>query len=149
MKTEVVEIKALAYDPNNARTHNTKNIQSLMRSLKKFKQQKPIVVDKNNVVIAGNGLLEAALKLGWKKIAVVRTSLTGNDAKAYAIADNRLQELSKFDNDIVAAQLKTLQEEDWDIKDVGFTDEQLDKLLEAPIKKEKKLKECPECGHEW
>lgn len=61
-----------------------KNIEAIKGSLAKFGQQKPIVVNKDNVVVAGNGTLEAARQLGWKEINVVRTNLTGAELTAFA-----------------------------------------------------------------
>lgn len=86
MQVENVAISALAFDPANARKHDTKNLEAIKGSLARFGQQKPIVVGKGNCVIAGNGTLEAAKALGWDKIDVVRTELEGSEATAFAIA---------------------------------------------------------------
>lgn len=60
MKTELISIVDLQLDPHNSRKHPDKNLAAIKGSLSKFGQQKPIVIDKNNVVIAGNGTLQAA-----------------------------------------------------------------------------------------
>ena len=73
------QVHELVSDPNNARTHNTKNIEAIKGSLLKFGQQKPIVINKEGVVIAGNGTLQSARELGWQEIDVVVTEL--NDMK--------------------------------------------------------------------
>ena len=73
MKVESVAIDTLTLDPANARKHDEKNLSAIKGSLARFGQQKPIVVDHNGVVIAGNGTLEAAMALGWGSINVVRT----------------------------------------------------------------------------
>jgi len=59
-----VSVDALKFDEHNARTHNKKNIDATAASLEKFGQRKPIVVMPDMTVIAGNGTLTAALKLG-------------------------------------------------------------------------------------
>ena len=55
MKTELVKIETLVFDPANARKHGEKNLAAIKSSLQRFGQQKPIVVDANGVVRAGNG----------------------------------------------------------------------------------------------
>jgi ParB-like chromosome segregation protein Spo0J len=97
MEIEEILIGDLIGDPNNARRHSRSNIEAIKASLEAFGQQKPIVVTNDNVVIAGNGFLMAAMELGWKTIEIVRTSLTKKTAAAFAIADNRTAELADWD----------------------------------------------------
>jgi len=120
MKVENASISSLVSDPANARKHSEKNLKAIKGSLAKFGQQKPIVVGKGNVVIAGNGTLEAAKALGWEKIKIVRTDLTGTEATAFAIADNRAGELAGWDFEILGAALASLKAEDFDIGEIGF-----------------------------
>lgn len=120
MKIESRKISELANDPNNARTHDEKNLAAIKGSLAKFKQQKPIVIDKNNVVIAGNGTLQAAKELGWESIDVVVTTLDKWDKTAFALADNRTAELADWDSTVLDEQLKALDDIDFDIGDIGF-----------------------------
>jgi len=96
VKTRSVRIADLSIDPANARKHSQRNLDAIAASLKRFGQQKPIVVDKANIVRAGNGTLQAAIHLGWDSIDVVTTDLTGAEASAYAIADNRTAELGAY-----------------------------------------------------
>ena len=120
MEITKVKIEDLHLDPSNARKHDSKNLDAIKSSLAKFGQQKAIVIDKNNVVIAGNGTLEAAKALGWTDIAVVVSDLKGAEAMAFAIADNRTTDLSSFDEDILGMHLQALREDDWDLGDLGF-----------------------------
>lgn len=120
MKVETVAIASLTLDPVNARRHDAKNLEAIKGSLAKFGAQKPIVVGKNNVVIAGNGTLEAARALGWEKIDVVRTALTGAEATAFALADNRSSELAAWDDEVLRSTLKALGELDFDLGALGF-----------------------------
>lgn len=98
-------ITSLKFDPANVRSHGDQDVGLLAASLARFGQQKPIVIDSAGVVIAGNGTLEAARRLGWKRIAVVRSDLAGVDRVGYAIADNRLAELSRWDQPALKAVL--------------------------------------------
>ena len=108
MHVERVEIAKLIADPSNARKHPERNLATIVGSLHRFGQVKPIVIDKTNVVRAGNGTLEAARSLGWTHLDCVRTQLDGSDATAYAIADNRTSELAEWDGDVLVALLESL-----------------------------------------
>jgi hypothetical protein len=109
LKAEQVSIDQLSADPANARLHSRHNLEAIKGSLQRFGQQKPIVVDKDGVVRAGNGTLEAAISLGWQDISVVRTDLEGSEATAYAIADNRAAELATWDTDVLTQSLQQLE----------------------------------------
>lgn len=127
---EMVAIELLSEDPANARKHGDKNVDSIVASLRRFGQQKPIVIDLNNVVRAGNGTLQAARVLGWQSIACHRSELAGAEMAAYAIADNRTAELAEWDEEILAATMKGLQVEDEELLEAcGYTEDELEKLL--------------------
>lgn len=125
---EWLPVDDLHLDPANARKHPERSLAALKSSLARFGQQKPIVVDASNVVRAGNGTLEAARALGWDKIACVRTGLKGSEATAYAIADNKIASLSEWDDDVLAATIAALRDEDFDLAAVGFTDPEVEAL---------------------
>ena len=127
-----IKVADLSSDPANARKHDDRNIDSIIASLRRFGQQKPIVIDASKVVRAGNGTLEAAKRLGWDSIECVKTDLKGSDAIAYAIADNRTAELAEWDDDVLAAQLNGLLADDPDLLlAAGFSDEELQEMLLA------------------
>ncbi len=137
MQVEVVSIGDLLSDPANVRKHSKKNLDSIKGSLKAFGYQKPIVVDKNGLVIAGNGTLAAAQSLGWKEIPIVRSELEGTNRTAYAIADNRTGELAEWDMSALADQLTALEELDFDLGGIGFETDDLKSLLEEKEEEEK------------
>jgi DNA modification methylase len=90
----------LQIDPENLRQHDDRNLQAIAKSLQRFGQQKPIVVDTEGRIVAGNGTHQAAVEiLHWTHLAVVTTTLTARERKAYAIADNRSAELAAWDMD--------------------------------------------------
>jgi len=128
VEIERLEVAKLIGDPANARKHNERNIDAIVASLARFGQQKPIVIDKANVVRAGNGALQAARSLGWTHVDCVRSKLDGADASAYAIADNRTAELAEWDDDVLAATLEGLQLEGM-LDVTGFDDDELAELL--------------------
>lgn len=133
MKVESVAIDKLTLDPSNARKHSAKNLEAIKGSLARFGQQKPIVVGKNGVVIAGNGTLEAARSLGWAKIDAHLTDLDGTDATAYAIADNRAGELAEWDAAVLGETLKALQDMDFDLGSIGFDGKDLAAMIATPV----------------
>lgn len=128
---EYAPISALIEDPSNARKHSKKNLDAIKGSLAKFGQQKPIVISSDNIVIAGNGTLVAAKALGWDQIGVIRSKLKGTEAIAYAIADNRTGELAEWDDEALSLTLKSLQDMKFDLGEIGFDNEDLEKLIKT------------------
>lgn len=122
MKLETMKLTELVSDPNNARKHDDKNLEAIKGSLTQFGQRKPIVIGAGNVVIAGNGTLAAAKALGWDEIEVVRVpdDWTADQAKAFALADNRTAELASWDSQILNAQVLELTEAGFDVLEFGF-----------------------------
>jgi DNA modification methylase len=131
MKLETVPLSAISPDPANVRKHSAKNIDAIKASLRRFGQQRPIVVDAKGIVLAGNGTLTAARDLGWKEIQIVRTELTGTQATAFGIADNRSAELAEWD-DKLAEVLASLEAEDFPLAEIGFDEADLAELAGEP-----------------
>jgi site-specific DNA-methyltransferase (adenine-specific) len=162
---EIIEVKIsdLSQDPANARKHDERNLAATIASFRRFGQQHPIVIDRNNVVRAGNCRLDAAEALGWETIKAVRSDLSGSDAIAYAIADNRTSELAEWDEDILAAQLQGLLTDDEALLEAaGFTEDELSEMFEEPDfgpgteddqgqldQLEPKIVTCPKCRTEF
>lgn len=102
------DIKTLRPDPQNVRKHSQRNLEAIAHSLSKYGQQKPIVACRG-VVLAGNGTLEAALSLGWDKIAVTEFQGAGIHRTGYALADNRTAELADWDFEKLSDQLSLFE----------------------------------------
>lgn len=122
LEIEQVNTDTLKFDTQNARKHSGDNLNAIAKSLKEFGQRKPIVVTHDNTVLAGNGTLEAALLLGWEKIAVARVPEDWSHEKrmAYALADNRTAELAEWDEQVLSEQLMVLESADFDLSDFLF-----------------------------
>lgn len=165
-----IPIDQLTPDPANLRQHSPRNIAAITGSLKRFGQQKPIVVDGDGIVRAGNGTLAAATALGWTTIKAVRTALTGSEATAFAIADNRTGDPevgSTFDQEALASTLAALRAEDEELfastgydadELVAFLDEEQQKAAaeQRPPEDFPEVDEdihtdycCPKCGYAW
>ena len=121
MKIEKVKIDSLQLDPENARRHSERNIDAIKGSLEAFGQRRPIVVYEG-IVIAGNGTLEAAKTLNWSEIEIVRCppEWTHEQARAFALADNRTSELGIWDHQLLADQLLELDASGWEVENFGF-----------------------------
>ena len=127
-------IESLKSDPGNARKHSKKQIRQIARSIETFRFNVPIVVDADLRVIAGHGRLLAARQLGLSEVPTISLEhLTPAQARAFAIADNRLTEIATWDDRLLGEQLRTLSELDLDFSlDVtGFEIGEIDLLIEG------------------
>ena len=131
MTLETVPLSSISPDPANTRKHSRRNLDAIKASLRRFGQQKPIVVDAKGVVLAGNGTLAAAMELGWPGIQIVRTALAGVDATAFGIADNRTAELAEWDANL-GDVLASLKAEDFPLAEIGFDEDDLAELAGEP-----------------
>ena len=156
MQIDRIKISDLSLDPANVRKHDRKNLDAIKASLRKFGQQKPIVVDAKGIVIGGNGTMTAAQELGWTDIAAVRTELVGVEATAFAIADNRSAELAEWDDKLTEV-LKSLQDADVNLEQLGFTSDDV-KIEAEKIAPEEFAEvgenietehQCPKCAYKW
>lgn len=136
------KIANLTLDPENARKHSEVDIDAIARSLEQFGQQTPIVITPEGTVIKGNGTLMAAHKLGWESIECRVTELTGDQLRAYAIADNQTGLLSEWDIEKLTEQIKAFEDEELR-KSLGFDDFELVRLLDI----ESEDSELPEIGN--
>jgi ParB-like chromosome segregation protein Spo0J len=153
LKIETVLVESLAFDPNNARKHSDANLSAIAQSLKEFGQRKPIVVTNDNVIVAGNGTVEAAQMIGLKNVDVVRVpkNWSAEQVKAFALADNRTAELAEWNEQVLSAQLLELQESGLDIEQLGFevtpvADFDPVSEEENPPLDERVQHECPYCA---
>lgn len=124
-----VPIESLTPDPHNSRVHDERNLSVIASSLRQFGQQKPVVVNEQNVVLAGNGLLAAAKSLGWTHIAANRAALDPVRQRAFSAADNRASDLSAFDGAVLSAEMESLKAQEFDIASIGFSPEELAGLV--------------------
>lgn len=118
LQATTVDINSIFQDPANARTHSDEQLQYLAKSLKRFGQQKPLVVSRDNIIIAGNGTHLAARDiLNWREISVVHSDLSIEEARAYSIADNQIASKSDWDFDMLSKHIQDLTEwnplQDW------------------------------------
>jgi DNA modification methylase len=122
-----VPIDSLNLDAANVRTHDDRNLDAIARSLDRWGQRQPIVVQREGMIVrAGNGRLLAAKRLGWTHMAALVVDEDSVEATAYAIADNRTGELAGWDEEGLVAMLQSMPD---DLPDIGFTDGDLEQLI--------------------
>ena len=134
LNLEYVPLDALTLDPENARLHKRAQIKSIARSIEAFAFNSPILVDRHDKVVAGHGRFLACRHLGWTEVPVVRLDhLTPEQARAYAIADNRLAETSAWDETLLAGHLKVLSglDLDFSLEATGFTIGEIDLKIQG------------------
>ena len=126
-----IPVNDLRYDDKHARKHNARNLATIKESLIRYGQRKPIVALLDGMVVAGNGTLEVAKSLGWTHISVAYCPADWSleQARAYALADNRTAELAEWDTGILAGVMDILGEFDIDMELLGFDDTELCDLL--------------------
>lgn len=164
MQIEYIEIDNVIPYANNPRHNDGEAVDRVAASIKEYGFKQPIIVDKDNVIVAGHTRYKAAHKLGIDKVPVIKADdLTPAQVKAYRIADNRVAEYSSWDNELLTIELEGLQDLDFDLDLTGVEDWEIDNLLNPVraddlqdffVEKEEKEKEpkkiqCPHCGEEF
>jgi DNA modification methylase len=132
MKIDLVDISKIIPYANNPRK-NDKAVDVVANSITQFGFQQPIVVDSSNVIIVGHTRYKAAKKLGIKQVPItIADKLTPEQVQAYRLMDNRSNENSKWDDDLLLQELTELLKDD-DIQELsyetGFTESELNKLF--------------------
>tara|TARA_R100000234_G_scaffold70601_1_gene43349 strand:- start:15 stop:608 length:594 start_codon:yes stop_codon:yes gene_type:complete len=127
MKVENKSIDDLIPYHNNPRKNQA--IDKVASSIKEYGFQQPIVVDKDMVVIVGHTRLLGAKKLGLTEVPIVVADLGEAKAKAYRLADNRVNEDSMWDNNLLQNELNQLLDFEIDLNLTGFTNEELDSIF--------------------
>lgn len=124
---------ALKPNPRNARTHSKKQISQIAASIAQFGFVNPVLVDRENAIVAGHGRVKAAMTLGTvsQVPTICLEDMTAEERKAYIIADNRLAELAGWDREILAIEFQELDELsiDFDVEVVGFDAPEIDILI--------------------
>jgi DNA modification methylase len=130
LAVKYVKCDKLSVDPSNARTHGRRNLDAIKASLEQFGQRRALIVMPDMTVIAGNGTLEAVRELGWEQVAVtvVPSDWTVEQAKAYALVDNRTAELAAWDSDVLLKSLSDLELAGWHVDSLGWNEADLARL---------------------
>jgi len=131
LATPITQIRP---DPKNRRVRTKRNLAAIRASLSRFGQLKPIVVHhETNTCVAGNGTLQVAAEMGWTHVAANRwRGITLEEARAFALADNRSAELSIWDRDGLVDELRDLDAKGVELPGLGWSDKELARMLALP-----------------
>lgn len=130
MKIESIELENLIPYARNARTHNSDQISQIAGSIKEFGFNNPVLIDKENGVIAGHGRIVAARKIGLKEIPCIRLEhLTETQRKAYILADNRIALNAGWEAELLSLELSELLDGGVNLESLGFDADEIDALL--------------------
>ncbi len=133
LKIEHISVNELTPYIGNARTHSEQQIAQIANSMSEFGFVNPILLGKDNIIIAGHGRLLAAKMLGLKTVPVIHLKhLNEVQRRALVIADNKIAENAGWDETLLRQELTALDELDFDLDILGFdTSELEDFLLDA------------------
>lgn len=129
----VVPTNRIKANPKNARTHSKRQIQKIAASMREFGITVPVLIDEQDVLIAGHGRLEAARSLGISSIpAIVIKGLSDARKRALMLADNRIAQDAGWDLERLAEELavlpELLAEDGLDLSVTGFEPAEVDRL---------------------
>jgi site-specific DNA-methyltransferase (adenine-specific) len=128
-KIEWRSVETLIPYAKNARTHSDEQVAQIAGSIKEFGFNNPVLVDKDNSIIAGHGRVMAARKLSMVKVPVIQLEhMTEAQRKAYVLADNRIALNSGWDTSMLTIELQDLKDY-IDLSLLGFDADELDALL--------------------
>ena len=149
MKIEQCTPSELIAYGNNSRTHSDDQVNQICASITEFGFTNPILIDDDNVIIAGHGRNTAAKQLKLDKVPCIRLSgLTDQQKKAYVIADNQLALNAGWDLDLLKTEIDELIVDEFNIDLLGFDDEFLNGLLDVqtsePLTDEDDVPDVPE-----
>lgn len=152
MNIKELSISQLHEYDNNPR-NNDGAVDAVAASIREFGFKVPVIVDGDNVIVAGHTRVKAARKLGMSAVpCIIADDLTPEQIKAFRLADNKTGELAGWDFAKLEEELAAL--DGFDMSAFGFVqneDVDIDSFFEdAGEKKEKEPKriQCPHCG-EW
>ena len=127
---EYVKTNNLIPYARNSRTHSDEQIAQVAASIKEFGFTNPVLIDQDDGIIAGHGRVMAATRLKLDEVPCIRLShLSETQKRAYIIADNKLALNSGWDDELLALEIKDLQEMDFDIELLGFDESEIEDIL--------------------
>lgn len=114
----------------NVRDHSDEQVESLAASIRRFGFTVPVLVAEDGEIIAGHGRVLAAQVVGLVDVPViVARGWSEEKVRAYRIADNRLAEMSTWNDDALRAEIQALIDADVETEGLGFSEGDLASLL--------------------
>ena len=143
MQVQEIETDRLKPWADNPRV-NEHAVDAVARSIRNFGFNVPITCDQNLTIVAGHTRWKAAKKLGLLSVPVIVLEMTEAQRRAFAIADNRTAELAEWNWPQLRDVLDELRSEDIDLGNIGFSDEDLRRLLVGTFNGEDDIPSLPE-----
>jgi hypothetical protein len=133
MKIEQIPTEKLIPYARNAKRHDAAQISKIAGSIREFGFNAPVLIDRNNGIIAGHGRVMAAQKLELKDVPCIRLGhLTDTQRRAYILADNRLAEIGGgWDMEMMKLEISDLIDADINFESIGFSDSELEELVQS------------------
>lgn len=129
-EVNMVQIGSIKPYETNPRD-NKKSVDKVVDSIKQYGWRVPIVVDENSVILAGHTRYKAAQILGLDSVPVhMADNLTDEQKTAFRIMDNKAQDFSEWDKDLLTVELKKLADLDFDMAMTGFSFDEIEKLTQ-------------------
>jgi hypothetical protein len=134
MKIEKIQTAKLIPYARNAKKHDDNQVAKLAGSIREFGFNNPVLIDKDNGIIAGHGRVMAAQKLELAEVPCIRLGhLTDTQRRAYILADNKLSEIGGgYDEEMLALEISELREVDFDLDLIGLDANQIESILNPP-----------------
>jgi hypothetical protein len=126
-----VPIDSVRLDTENAKKHTPENLSVIRTSLQRFGQYQPLVADKDGILRIGNGRWSQMRDLQWRWIAVARLVCSYEEAVSIGLIDNKSNEGSLWNHEMVAKHLHMLQGVNFDLAFTGFQSFEIEPLLQA------------------
>ena len=135
LQIEYLATQSLRPYPRNARTHSKKQLRQIGESIKTFGFTNPVLIDDDNMILAGHGRVDAAKSIGMDQVPCVRvSSMSPAQKRAYVLADNKLALNAGWDDTILADELQALLSDDaldFDLELTGFSIAEVDGLIDG------------------
>ena len=149
IKIEELKTSDLIPYKNNPRK-NENAVDAVAESIRQFGFKVPIIIDKNNVIVAGHTRLKAAEKIGLEMVPIIRADdLNEEQLAAFRLADNKTGELAEWDFEKLREELSGIQS--IKMQEFGFTESDeinYSDYFNDSVEEEKQVKTitCPNCG---
>ena len=134
LEVKFVQIDSIKEYEKNSMHHDKEQIAAIANSINEFGFTNPILVRNDDTIIAGHGRLAAARKLGLDKVPIIKLGhLSEEQCRALVIADNKLarHKGATWNFDILNEELKDLAAMDFDLRNVGLSDQEVADFMES------------------
>lgn len=153
IEKKITEIKEYENNPRN----NEKAVEFVAESIKQFGFLVPILIDKDNIIIAGHTRLKAAKALNIKKVpCIMADDLTEEQVKAFRLADNKVAEKANWDFELLRQEIEQI--DGFEMESFGFPtlesinldgyaqNDEVDPEEYTEEEPKKEMQRCPHCG---